>query len=141
MKIVKLTDKLAVAAQIAPDDVADIAAQGYRVLINNRPDGEEASQPPGSAIAAAAETAGLEYHYLPVTHSDFPGEDFDAMCELLADDSRPVLAFCRSGTRCANLWVAGLPEPRRAEAMVTAGGQGFDLNMASAYLARGTAAS
>jgi len=140
MKIVKLADRLAVAGQIAPDDVAGIAAQGYRVLINNRPDGEEASQPAGSAIAAAAAAAGMEYHYLPVTHADFPGPGFDAMCALLRDDSRPVFAFCRSGTRCANLWVASLPESRRPEGMQSAGEQGFDLKMASSYLAKGTTA-
>ena len=41
MNIVKLTDYLAVAAQITPEDVAAIAAAGYKVLINNRPDGED----------------------------------------------------------------------------------------------------
>ena len=55
MNIVKLTESLGVSAQIAPEDVAEIAAQGYRVLINNRPDGEEENQPSGSAIAAAAQ--------------------------------------------------------------------------------------
>ena len=37
----KLTDTLAVAGQISADMVAEIAAAGYQVLLNNRPDGEE----------------------------------------------------------------------------------------------------
>jgi uncharacterized protein (TIGR01244 family) len=141
MKIVKLADNLAVAAQIAPGDVESIAAQGYQVLINNRPDGEEAAQPAGPEIAAAAAAAGLEYHYLPVTHTSFPGPHFDAMCELLGDRSRRVLAFCRSGTRCANLWVASVPESKRAQAMQSASQQGFDLKMAATYLATSAAGS
>ena len=68
MNIVKLTDSLAVAAQITPDDVADIAAAGYRVLINNRPDGEEGTQPSAAALGAAARAAGLEYHHLSLIH-------------------------------------------------------------------------
>ncbi|MCP4210417.1 MAG: TIGR01244 family phosphatase, partial [Halieaceae bacterium] len=63
MKIVKLTDTLGVSAQITPQDVAEIAARGYRVLINNRPEGEEEAQPTESSIAAAARDAGIEYHF------------------------------------------------------------------------------
>ena len=55
MKIVKLTDTLGVSGQISPEDVADIAAAGYKVLINNRPDGEEGTQPSGAATAPFSE--------------------------------------------------------------------------------------
>ncbi len=89
MNIVKLTDSLAVTAQITPEDVADIAAAGYKVLINNRPDGEEGTQPTAAAIGAVARAAGLEYHHLPVTALSFPGPDFDAMSDLLDDPARP----------------------------------------------------
>ena len=36
-----LNDRVAVAPQITPDDVAAIAAAGYVAIVNNRPDGEE----------------------------------------------------------------------------------------------------
>lgn len=134
MKIVKLTESLAVSGQITAEDVAGIAAQGYEVLVNNRPDGEESTQPAGAAIAEAAARAGLEYHYLPVTHTTFPGADFDAMCDLLGDTGRRTLAFCRSGTRCANLWVASVDESERGEALAVAAGQGFDLGMAARFI-------
>ena len=135
MDIVKLTDRLGVSAQIAPEDVAGIAAAGYQVLINNRPDGEEAGQPASAAIAAAARAAGLEYHHMPVTAATFPGPDFDAMSDLLDDALRPVFAFCRTGTRCANLWVAGCEEGARDEARQVASQRGFDLALAARYLA------
>ena len=135
MKIVRLTDAVAVSAQITPQDVAEIAAQGYQVLINNRPDGEEGTQPTGAAIAAAAQAAGLEYHYMPVTAPSFPGSDFHAMRDLLDDPARPVLAFCRSGTRCANLWVASVEAAEREEAMKIASQQGYKLGMALRYIA------
>lgn len=134
MKIVKLTDGLAVSAQISPQDVAAIAAAGYKVLVNNRPDGEEGTQPGGAAIAAAARDAGLEYHYMPVTAHSFPGADFEAMSDLLDDPARPVLAFCRSGTRCANLWVASRAAAERDAAIGIAKQHGFDLAMASTFI-------
>ena len=136
MHIVKLTDNLAVSAQINPEDILAIAAAGYQVIINNRPDGEEGTQPAAAAIAAAARNAGLEYHHMPVTASNFPGADFDAMSDLLNDPARPVLAFCRSGTRCANLWVASCDDAEREQAMQVASQRGYELGMASSFFAR-----
>jgi uncharacterized protein (TIGR01244 family) len=131
MNVVKLSATLGVSQQIVPEHVAAIAAAGYKVLINNRPDGEEANQPPSAAIAAAAEAAGIEYYYMPITAMDFPGADFPQMCELLANTDKPVLAFCRTGTRCTNLWVASHEEASRAEAAVRARELGYDLGMVS----------
>lgn len=131
MKAVKLSATIAVSEQILPAHVAEIAAAGYQVLINNRPDGESPDQPSSAEIAAAAEQAGLEYHYLPVTAMNFPGPGIEQMADLLDDRDRPVFAFCRSGTRCANLWVATRESDAREHAGVTARSQGFDLGMAS----------
>jgi uncharacterized protein (TIGR01244 family) len=135
MKIVKLTDGLGVSAQITPQDVAEIAAAGYRILINNRPDGEEGTQPLSAAIAAAARASGMAYHHMPVTALSFPGPDFDAMSDLLDDPETPVLAFCRTGTRCANLWVASREPSEREQAISAARLRGFDLAMALKYIA------
>ena len=131
MKIVKLTESIAVSGQINADNVAEIAAAGYKVLINNRPDGEEGGQPASTAIAAAAEAAGLEYHYMPITATSFPGPDFDLMSDLLDDTDRPVLAFCRTGTRCTNLWVASRDAASHEQARLHALQLGYDLGMAN----------
>jgi uncharacterized protein (TIGR01244 family) len=135
MNIVKLTESLAVSAQITLEDVAQIAAAGYAVLINNRPDGEESAQVPSALIATAAEAAGMEYHHIPITAASFPGPDLDAISDLFDDPSHPVLAFCRSGTRCANLWVAGVADSDLASAMEVASQCGFDLDMALSFIA------
>ena len=131
MNIIKLTESLAVAAQITPLEVAQVAAAGYRVLINNRPDGEEASQPKSADIEAAAAAVGLEYYHMPVNALNFPGEEFTAMCQLMADEDKPVLAFCRTGTRCANLWVASKTGEEREAAISEARRLGFDLSLAA----------
>jgi uncharacterized protein (TIGR01244 family) len=131
MKIVKLEDTVGVSAQITTDNIAEIAAAGYKVLINNRPDGEEAGQPVNADIAAAAQEAGLEYHFMPVTAMNFPGPQFDQMADLLDDPDRPVLAFCRTGTRCTNLWVASRQNEAREQAAQRARQLGYDLGMAA----------
>ena len=131
MNIIKLTETLAVSPQITPAEVAEVAAAGYRVLINNRPDGEEATQPGNADIAAAAAAAGLEYYYMPVNALNFPGEDFSAMRDLMSDPDKPALAFCRTGTRCTNLWVASKTGTEREAATLTARQLGFDLSLVS----------
>lgn len=136
MNIVKLSEIFGVAAQIQPHHVAEIAARGYKVLINNRPDEEESDQPTDAQIAAAAIAAGLEYYHLPVTAGDFPGPGFEQMCDLLDDPANPVLAFCRTGTRCSNLWVASREAAEREQAEALAQQLGYNLGMASAFLDR-----
>ncbi|MBA4047127.1 MAG: TIGR01244 family phosphatase [Sphingomonas sp.] len=100
--IAPLDPNFAVAPQISPADVTDIARAGYRTIINNRPDGEQPGQPDGAAIRRVAETLGLGYVEIPITHAGFSHPQIDAMSTAMADG--PVLAFCRSGTRSCMLW-------------------------------------
>lgn len=131
MNMVKLTETIAVAGQLSPAQVPQIAAAGYKVLVNNRPDGEEPGQPASAQIAEAARAAGLEYHHLPVTALDFPGPGVAQMARLFDDASRPLFAFCRSGTRCTNLWVATRAAGARQQAEERARALGYDLSMAA----------
>ncbi len=98
----QLDDQTAVAGQIQPEDVPALAAHGIRLIVNNRPDGEEPGQPPASAIAAAAAEAGIGYRFVPV--AQLTPEAVEAMQAALAGAEGPVLAFCRSGTRSTYLW-------------------------------------
>lgn len=134
MQYAKLNDHIGVAGQIAVEQVADVAAAGYRVLVNNRPDGEEPGQPTAAEIGEAAVAAGLEYHHLPVTAMNFPGPDVAQMASLFNDSEQAVFAFCRSGTRCTNLWVATRDEAGRRAAAERALSLGFDLGMAARFL-------
>ena len=62
----QLDDRTWVSGQIAPHQVAELAAQGVTVLINNRPDGEEPEQPLPGDIEEAAAVAGISYHFVPI---------------------------------------------------------------------------
>lgn len=99
-----LTVDLSVTGQITPHQLAEIAAQGFRAVICNRPDGEEPGQPPFAQIEAAARAAGLEARYLPVTQADLTDARASTFAKLMADLPGPVLAYCRSGMRSATLW-------------------------------------
>ena len=99
----RLTDSFAAAPQITLDDVAAIKAAGFGFIVNNRPDGESADQTPGDDIEAAALDAGLGYCAIPIDQSGFTVEQVAALSALMVSP-RPILAYCRSGTRSTNLW-------------------------------------
>lgn len=97
----QLDDKVMVSGQVAPHQVAEFAAQGVTVLVNNRPDGEEPGQPLAVEIEDAAAAAGISYHFVPIIRGIGPA-DVEVMQQALrqAEDGK-LLAFCRSGTRSA----------------------------------------
>ncbi|TZG26058.1 TIGR01244 family sulfur transferase [Sphingomonas montanisoli] len=100
----KIDDRISVFGQIRPEDVATAAAQGFTTIVNNRPEEEEAGQPAGDTIKAAAKEAGLAYVAIPITHAGFSIPQVDAMRKAIANADGPILAFCRSGTRSTLLW-------------------------------------
>lgn len=102
----RVTDEISVAPQIGVEDVARAAAAGFKTIVNNRPDGEEMTQPTGAEIEAAAKAAGLAYAYIPVRGGP-TAEQVAAEREFLETAPKPVLAFCRSGNRSIITWSIG----------------------------------
>ena len=129
MSMYKLTDTLSVSAQITPQDIPQLAEQGFTAVVCNRPDGESPEQASMKAIEAACHSAGLLFVRYPVNAMNFPGADLDGLGALFDDPNQVVLAYCRTGTRCANLWVATRAEADLAGAVQTARDIGFDLSM------------
>ena len=99
-----LSAGFSVAPQISIEDVAEAKAQGFAMIVNNRPDGEEPSAPQGGDIAHAAAAEGIAYAAIPIGHSGFSHAQIDALDKLLGDATGPILAYCRSGTRSSHLW-------------------------------------
>lgn len=99
-----LSDRVLASPQITPADVAEAAALGVTLIINNRPDGEDDGQPTGAAIEAAAHAAGMAYRAIPVSGGGFAEPQVRAMAEALASTNGTVLAYCRSGTRSTLMW-------------------------------------
>jgi uncharacterized protein (TIGR01244 family) len=124
--VAELTHSLSVAGQIQPQDVQALAEHGYQVIICNRPDNEEPNQPSMDEIAAACDLAGIHFVRYPVDTMSFPGYDLDAMEEAMNGDEK-TLAYCRSGARSTNLWVATLAGDERLAAAERAQQFGFPL--------------
>lgn len=125
----RVNEHLSVSPQITPADVAVAKAQGFATIVNNRPDGEVPDQPASAEIEAAAKAAGLTYVHIPVRGMPTP-EQVEANRRAIEGSQGPVLAFCRTGTRCINTWSIGERlAGRDRDELVSIGAQaGYDLS-------------
>lgn len=107
LSVQRVSADVFVAPQMAPEQMAEAAAAGYRSVVNNRPDFEGGpTQPTSAAVEAAARAAGLEYVFLPVASNMQTAEEIARFGELVATLPKPILAFCRSGARSGRLALA-----------------------------------
>lgn len=104
MELKRINDHVSVAPQISPDDMPAIKAAGFTTVINNRPDGESPDQPASATMKAAAESAGLAYHHIPLGRDGVSPQMVEETEAVLEGSDGPVLAFCRSGTRSTLVW-------------------------------------
>ncbi len=128
METKQLTKNLSVTGQITAEDIADIAAQGFKVIINNRPDNEGENQPPAKSIAAIAKQHGITYVYQPVVGTAITNEDAAEFIGNVETNDGPVLAQCRTGTRCTILWMLSQAKDQNPDALLaTATRAGYSL--------------
>lgn len=99
-----LTDGISVTGQITVADLARFQAQGFRRIIDLRPDGEAPEQPAAAEVDAAAKRLGMSFSYVPVPHGDMPDAVADQLTAALSAGEGPVLLYCRSGRRAARAW-------------------------------------
>ena len=105
----QLSVDVCVAGQLDPAAMAWAAQAGFKSVINNRPDFEGGpAQPTSAAIEAAAREAGLAYAFLPVSPAIQTPQEVARFAQLMAEMPKPILAFCRSGTRSGKLYHAAV---------------------------------
>jgi uncharacterized protein (TIGR01244 family) len=83
--------------------MAEAAARGVTLVVNNRPDHEETGQWNSLDLEDAARAAGMAYVHIPVK-AEFSEDKVAALTEALLSTEGRVLIFCKSGTRATYLW-------------------------------------
>jgi len=92
---------------VCGQDVAVFARQGYRSIINNRPDGEGGpGQPLSAEIRAEAEAHGMSYVHFPIPNPMVNPAQVEQYQQVCAHLPHPIVAFCRSGGRASALFQA-----------------------------------
>ena len=142
MNIKKVNECFAVTEQLNVGDVTDLAAQGVKSLICNRPDGEVPGQPTYAEIAAAAQQHDLGIRHIPVVSGQVGPADVLAFGAALAELPSPLVAYCRSGTRSIHLWALAQGNNGVSSAEILSAGTatGYDLSECVRGIESGAAA-
>jgi uncharacterized protein (TIGR01244 family) len=137
LELKRINDRITVAGQIQPEDVAALKAAGFTTIINNRPEGESPDQPTGADIEAAARAEGIDYHAIPLGREGVNTEMVEQTRQVLEASQGPVFAFCRSGTRSTTLWALSQAGERDADEIISEAAQaGYDMRHLAAHLGR-----
>lgn len=123
-----ITDELTVDGQLKPEDMAELASQGFKTVFCARPDGEEPGQPDCSTMKAAAEAAGLEFVSVPVDPKTVTMADVAVFSDAMEDLPKPIYGYCRSGKRVVSLWALSQAEDEDADDLIECAAKaGFDI--------------
>ncbi len=126
MTFKKITDDFSVAPQISVAEVSIAAEAGFKTVICNRPT-DEPGQPDTADMKQAMADSGMEYLYQPVASGNVTYADIAEFTELLEKAEKPILAYCRSGTRCSTLWaMAEAPNRDIDEILSLCSAAGYD---------------
>ena len=128
MQLKQVNTEFWVADQITTQDIELIAARGIKTIFCNRPDGEGPDQPNVAEIEQALQPYGIQIQYLPVVSGKVTDEQAEEFKHLYLKAQKPLLAYCRSGTRSITLWALSQVTDQTLEQMLlTARTLGYDL--------------
>lgn len=129
MDHLRITPAYSVAPQITPEDAQAIADAGFVAVICNRPDEENPPELHAEPVGAALRDAGLAFHLLPVGHGGMTPALIAEQRRIVDEAGGPVLAYCRTGTRCTHVWALGQAGDMPAATILSkAAAAGYDLS-------------
>lgn len=120
MDIRPLDDTTSVAPQLEPEDFAALAADGVTTIICNRPDMEVPPSHQAAAMQAAAEAAGLNFTFNPVSMPNLTLDAVEEQADAIEGAEGKVVAYCASGTRSAVLWALAMAGKMPADDILAA---------------------
>lgn len=108
MTMTQLTENLFVGPQIDQENLKELVNFGVTDIVCNRPDDEVSGNLLSAQMKDAAESLGLRFHYLPVTHTAPPTQAAQGLFNVVNDANTLTYAYCRSGARSSAAWSMAL---------------------------------
>lgn len=102
--ISKLTQDIFVHKQISQKELSQVKKQGFATIIDLRPDGEAKDQPSSKLMEDSSKENNLKFYYIPIAHGEISEKSVEQLTLALNDAPKPVLMYCRSGSRAARTW-------------------------------------
>jgi uncharacterized protein (TIGR01244 family) len=104
LEINRIHENFCATGQMTSQSLVEAAELGFKTIFNYRPDGEGgADQPMSAELKETAEKLGLRYFYIPVVPGSLQPEQLQEFIRLYSDAEKPVLGFCRGGSRAARM--------------------------------------
>jgi len=119
-------------SQLEIRDLGRYERFGFKTIVDIRPDGEASDQPSSKEMSEVATLEKLHFHYIPVPHESIPATAVTELGQVLAQEEKPVVLYCRTGRRAVRLFALeeasrfGGPDSGAVEAMVKAAGFNAD---------------
>lgn len=128
MQINKINDDLSVSPQLHLADIAQLKELGFKTIICNRPDNESEDQIDMLSIGDAAQKHNMGFIYQPVISGAVSDAQVQAFKTTIENAEKPILAYCRSGTRCSILWALSMAGAMSANSILEITSKaGYDL--------------
>jgi uncharacterized protein (TIGR01244 family) len=102
--LMELAPGLTAAGALTRDNIEALADAGTKVIVNNRPDGEDPGQITADEARELCAAHGIAYHHIPFVAATLTKADIDAFAAVLKNATGPMVAHCRSGTRSTMIW-------------------------------------
>ena len=102
-KLTELSSQIFLSSQLHPKAIPYLRSQGIKTIVDIRPDGEASDQPTAAEIKKAANSAELDFHYIPVPHDTIPESAVQDLTSALSGARSPTLLYCRTGRRAVRL--------------------------------------
>ena len=102
--LMELAPGVTAAGALTRDNIEALAAAGTKVIVNNRPDGEDPGQLTADEAQELCAARGVAYHHIPFVAATLTAADIDAFEAVLKSAAGPLVAHCRSGTRSTMIW-------------------------------------
>ena len=103
-KLLQISEGVFITSQLQPNSLPYLKRRGIRTVVDIRPDGEEAEQPPSTEIEDAAKAEAVSFYYIPVPHETIPDSAVESLSAALKDSRLPTVLYCRTGRRAVRLF-------------------------------------
>lgn len=94
---------ISVSGQLFAEDIEQLHKAGVKTIINNRPDGEDPSQPTSDEIARICQDFGIAYKQIAFAGGMMTMAHVQDFADFYNDSPKPIHIFCRTGNRSSTI--------------------------------------
>ncbi len=99
-----LADNIYVSSQIVSESLSSIIESGFKTVVCNRPDGEDAEQVNHELFKDELSHFNINFVYLPLIIGGIQPSDVSQFQSVKENNQLPMLLYCRTGSRSTLLW-------------------------------------